>query len=122
MVWVLLSTSSSITIAQNLEVLSSQCRGAKFMEDLDPNFQQSPPMSFRSDHIWEKKSLSEQDTTIFREFIQNWLDIEKDRDILSLAIMRLAASLSRRGYFGLQDSILDLSIVLEILYTVETRK
>lgn len=109
----------SITIAQNLEVLSSQCRGAKFMEDLDPNFQQSTPMSFRSDHIWEKKPLSEQDTTIFREFIQNWLDIEKDRDILSLAIMRLAASLSRRGYFGLQDSILDLSIVLEILYTVE---
>ncbi len=37
-------------------------------------------------------------------------------DTLALAVTRLAASLSRRGPLAAQDSVLDISIALEILY------
>lgn len=109
----------SIATTQNLKILSRTYRGAKFMEDLNPNFQQLPPMSVDTGHIGKKKTLSPEHTVMFRELLHNWQIVKKDRAIVSLAIMRLAASLSRRGYFGMQDSILDLSIVLEILYSVD---
>jgi len=106
----------SITTRHGLDVLSIRSRGEKFMEDLDPNFRQDPPFGFEPSHPWKKKVLTAQDAARFGNSLRDWINFKQDRNLLGFAIRRLASSVSRRGCFGLQDSILDISIALEILY------
>lgn len=108
----------SVVAHHGIDLLAGLCRGEKFMEDLDPNFQQCPPMSFRSNYLRSRKTLTKQDVDKFQESLQNWVEFRGDRSVPSLAIGRLAASVSRQGRFGLQDSILDISIALEIMYQI----
>ena len=86
------------------------------MEDLDPNFRQDPPFSFKPSYPWKKKVLTAQDAARFENSLRDWINFKQDRNLLGFAIRRLASSVSREGRFGLQDSILDISIALEILY------
>ena len=108
----------SINAGHEADVLAVQCRGEKFMEDLDPNFRQNSPMGFMSNNLRNRKTLTERDIDKFQESLQEWMKYSGDRSVPSLALGRLAASVSRRGRFGLQDSILDISIALEILYQI----
>ena len=106
----------SIMTRHGLNVLSITFRGAKFMEDLDPNFRQDPPFSFKPSYPWKKKVLTAEDAARFQNLLRDWINFNQNRSLLGFAIRRLASSVSRGGRFGLQDGILDISIALEILY------
>ena len=106
----------SIATRHFLDLLSVKHRGDKFMEDLDPNFQQSPPLGFKPSYPWKKKVLTAQDAARFENLLRDWINFNQNRSLLGFAIRRLASSVSRGGRFGLQDGILDISIALEILY------
>ena len=106
----------AVATRHKVDILSIQTCGAKFMEDIDPNFGLNSKTRFMVDRMWDKKKFSEQDQLVFRESLNNWEKFKKNRDTIDLVIRRLVSSLSRRGRFGLQDSILDVSIALEIMY------
>lgn len=113
----------SIVTRQELEILSVQFRGAKFMEDIDANFPAYAVTAFSENGMRRGISprrdvLSVQEVNAFREFIHNWMNASSDLKI-DLAIRRLASSVSRKGLFRLQDSILDVSIALEIMYELD---
>ena len=113
----------SIVTRQELEILSVQFRGAKFMEDIDANFPAYAVTAFSENGMRRgvsprKDALSVQEVSAFREFIHNWINASSNLKI-DLAVRRLASSVSRKGRFRLQDSILDVSIALEIMYELD---
>ena len=68
--------------------------------------------------------LTEQDVSVFQDFMKNWRktgsDFKSDLKV-NLVISRLVSSVSRdgRGFFWIQDGILDISIALEIMYETD---
>ena len=115
----------SIVTHQELELLSIQYRGAKFMEVISFHFLESQGSTIfgtvnngmESGFSPRADALSEQEVSAFHEFMNNWMNAGSNLKV-DLAISRLASSVSRkgRGRYWIQDRILDISIALEIMY------
>lgn len=111
----------SVLTRCELDILSVQYRGADFMEEIEPNFKArsttalveiSMLRTFRT----TDKSLEAEHADKLREAIRDW---PRGQGILGHVLRRLASSVARTGRFRLEDSILDLSIALEIMYGID---
>ena len=92
----------------------------RWMEDLDPNvrFGWTSRRSWVNDW-WRENQLSEDGARTFLELIRGWRTYQGDRELLGLAIRRLAALPSRAGRFGTEDRLLDCAIALETMYNLD---
>ena len=92
----------------------------RWMEDLDPNvrFGWTSGRSWVNDW-WRENQLSEEGARTFLELIRGWQTYRGDRELLGLAIRRLAALPSRAGRFGTEDRLLDSAIALETMYNLD---
>ena len=92
----------------------------RWMEDLDPNvrFGWTSGRSWVNDW-WRENQLSVDGARTFLELIQRWQTFQGDRELLGLAIRRLAALPSRAGRFGTEDRLLDTAIALETMYDLD---
>ena len=92
----------------------------RWMEDLNPNvrFGWTSGRSSVNDW-WRENQLSEDGARSFLELIQGWRTYQADRELLGLAIRRLAALPSRAGRFGTEDRLLDTAIALETMYNLD---
>ena len=98
---------------------TSFVRVAKWIEELDPNFACSfrNSSAYLSDAVPKEHPFSRQDAGAFATLASHWCAYRGRRDIIDLAIRRLAASFARvGGPFSAEDRILDVSIALEIMY------
>ena len=109
----------SIVTKSPLVSHASFVRVAQWIEELDPNFafgfRSSPaylPAASPKDH-----PFSQQDAAAFAALASRWCTYRGQRDVIDIAIRRLAASFARAGGpFSAEDRILDVSIALEIMY------
>ncbi len=109
----------SISTRSPLISHTSFVRVAKWVEEIDPNF----ACGFRSSSAylsdaWPKEHhLCQHDAATFAALANRWCTYRGKRDVIDLAIRRLAASFARAGGpFSAEDRILDVSIALEIMY------
>ena len=109
----------SITTRIPLISPTSFVRVAQWIEELDPNF----AFGFRnssaslSDISPKEHPFSQHDAAAFTALASRWCTYRGQRDVIDLAIRRLAASFARVGSpFSTEDRILDVSIALEIMY------
>ena len=74
----------------------------------------------------DSRTVSTEDKAAAERAIRDWDSFAKaERDTLALAIARLSTSLSRRGSWAIpnlavDDRVLDISIALEILYSLDS--
>lgn len=110
-----------LSIATRSPLIShtSFVRVAKWVEEIDPNF----ACGFRSSSAylsdaWPKEhQFCQHDAATFAALASRWCTYRGKRDVIDLAIRRLAASFARGGGpFSAEDRILDVSIALEIMY------
>lgn len=94
-------------------------RVARWIEALDPNF----AADFRHSSAYlpnatpKERPFSQSDAAAFAALASRWRAYRGRRDVIDLAIRRLAASFARvGGPFSAEDCILDVSIALEIMY------
>lgn len=109
----------SITTRRPLISPTSFVRVAQWIEELDPSF----ACSFRTSSAYlpdaapKDHPFSQQDAATFAALASRWCTYRGQRDVIDLAIRRLAASFARvGGPFSTEDRILDVSIALEIMY------
>ena len=111
----------SILTRRELGILSVQYRAADFMGEIDPNFktgmttalvEKSRLRPFMS----APQRLEDGQVDMLRDFIRDWT---KGDGIVDRALRRLASSVSRTGRFRVEDSVLDLSIALEMMYSID---
>ena len=113
------------SIATRVPLLSRTryVRLASWIEEIDPNFASGTRLSggYISD-VWPQPCvLSKGDVDAFSKLARGWHTYPNRPDAMTLAVRRLAASLSHRGgRFGQQDRILDVAIALEVLYGGKT--
>ncbi len=110
-----------LAIATQTPLIShtSFVRVAKWIEELDPNFACSfrNSSAYLSDAAPKEHPFSPQDATAFAALASRWCTYRGKRDVIDIAIRRLAASFARvGGPFSAEDRILDVSIALEIMY------
>lgn len=109
----------SIATRSPLIAHASFVRVAEWVEDLDPNFafgSRNAP-TYLSDAWPKERPLCPQDAVAFAALANHWCIYRSKRDVIDLAIRRLAASFARAGGpFSAEDRILDVSIALEIMY------
>ena len=94
-------------------------RVAQWIEELDPNFAFGPRSTSASLPAVSPKErqFCQHDATVFAALASRWCTYRGRRDVIDLAIRRLAASFARvGGPFSAEDRILDVSIALEIMY------
>ncbi len=94
-------------------------RVAKWVEEIDPNFACGfrNSSAYLSDSAPKEHPFSQQDAAAFAALASRWCTYRGRRDVIDLAIRRLAASFARvGGPFSTEDRILDVSISLEIMY------
>ncbi len=98
---------------------TSFVRVAKWVEELDPNF----ALGFRSSSAYlsdvrpKEHQFCQHDAAAFATLASRWCTYRGKRDVIDIAIRRLAASFARvGGPFSAEDRILDVSIALEIMY------
>ena len=109
----------SYPIAAGVPLLSRTryVRLEKWIDEINPNFAFGIRDSggFTSD-VWpDGRELSDAD--VFLGLSQGWYTYPGKSDAMTLAVRRLAASLSRPGgRFGREDRILDTAIALEVFY------
>ena len=109
----------SIATRSPLVSHTSFVRVAKWVEELDPNFACGfrNSSAYLSDAAPKEHPFSQQDATAFASLAGRWCTYRGRRDVIDLAIRRLAASFARvGGPFSAEDRILDVSIALEIMY------
>ena len=109
----------SITTRSPLISHVSFVRVAQWIEELDPNF----AFGFRnssaslSDISSKEHQFCQHDAAAFASLASRWCTYRGQRDVIDIAIRRLAASFARvGGPFSTEDRILDVSIALEIMY------
>ena len=111
----------SILTRCELDVISVQYRCANFMEQIDPNFKTGSTTDlieanmlrpFRS----QGKTLTVDLVDELREVLTDWSSGDV---VVHRALRRLASSVARTGGFRLEDSILDLTIALEVMYSID---
>ena len=110
-----------LSIATRSPLIShtSFVRVAKWVEEIDPNFACGFRNSsdYLSDASPKEHLLCQQDAAGFTALASHWCTYRGKRDVIDLAIRRLAASFARAGGpFNAEDRILDVSIALEIMY------
>ncbi|MXW78225.1 MAG: hypothetical protein F4Z57_04410 [Gemmatimonadetes bacterium] len=110
-----------LSIATRSPLIShtSFVRVAKWIEELDPNFACGfrNSSTYLSDAASKEHPFSQHDATAFASLAGRWCTYRGRRDVIDLAIRRLAASFARvGGPFSAEDRILDVSIALEIMY------
>ena len=112
----------SFLTQSELDILSTQYRCADFMEQIDPNFttgsttalvEASRLRPFRP----SGRSLEAEHEDSLRQLLQDWANGD---GIAGHALRRLTSSVIRTGRFRLEDSILDLSIALEMMYSIDS--
>lgn len=110
-----------LSIATRSPLIShtSFVRVAKWVEELDPNF----AFGFRNSSAYlsdvrpKEHQFCPHDAATFATLASRWCTYRDKRDVIDLAIRRLAASFARAGGpFSAEDRILDVSISLEIMY------
>ena len=109
----------SIATRRPLISHASFVRVAQWVEDLDPNFAFGSRSTFPylSDISPKEHQLCSHDAATFAALASHWCIYRGQRDVIDLAIRRLAASFARvGGPFSTEDRILDVSIALEIMY------
>ena len=110
-----------LSIAAGVPLLSRTryVRLDRWIEEIDSNFAFDTVTSrgFTSD-VWpDGRELSDADTNVFFGLSQGWHAYPGRSDAMTLAVRRLAASLSRPGgRFDGEDRILDTAIALEVFY------
>ena len=110
-----------LSIATRSPLIShtSFVRVAKWVEEIDPNFAFSSRSASASlpDASPKEHQLCQQDAAAFVALASRWCTYRGRRDVIDIAIRRLAASFARvGGPFSTEDRILDVSIALEIMY------
>ena len=104
-----------------VEVLSVEYREAGFMGEIAPRFRATSKFGrFEASMIGPRWSPTESfepaHADALREAIRDWAS---GRNVGSYPLRRLASSVDRSGRFRLEDSILDLSIALEMMYGID---
>ena len=109
----------SISTRSPLISPTSFVRVAQWIEELDPNF----VFGFRNSSAYlsaaspKERQFCQRDAATFATLASHWCIYRGQRDVIDLAIRRLAASFARvGGPFSTEDRILDVSIALEIMY------
>ena len=110
-----------LSIATRTPLVShtSFVRVAQWIEELDPNFAGSfrNSSAYLSAAVPKEHPFSQQEAAAFASLASRWCTYRGQRDVIDLAIRRLAASFARvGGPFSAEDRILDVSIALEIMY------
>ncbi len=110
-----------LSIATRSPLIShtSFVRVAKWIEEIDPNFACGfrNSSAYLSDAAPKEHPFSQQDAAAFATLASRWCTYRDKRDVIDIAIRRLAASFARvGGPFSAEDRILDVSIALEIMY------
>ena len=105
-----------------LNIVSIRYRCAEFMENIDSNFNSGTGNQFLGlpapwRYSSSRKLLEVADVKVLSEFLNLW---DHENPKLEHVARRLATSVSRRGRFGPQDSVLDLAIALESMYEITT--
>ena len=116
-----------LSIASHRPLVTStrHARVAKWMHQVDPNLAYGSwgGGGFTYDGWWKESDLSREMEVRFTESVAGWLGFnfshDWERNLLRLAVRRLAGSFSRTGRMQLPDRILDYAIVLEILYRLD---
>ena len=109
----------SIATRSPLVSHTSFVRVAQWIEELDPNFDFGFRRASASlpDASPREHPFSQHDAAAFASLASRWCTYRGQRDVIDLAIRRLAASFARvGGPFSAEDRILDVSIALEIMY------
>ena len=111
----------SFLTRSELDILSVQYRCADFMEEIDPNFTTGSTAALLDASRLRLfgstgKSFEAEHADNLRELLQNWANGD---GIAGRALRRLVPSAVRSGRFRLEDSILDLSIALEMMYSID---
>ena len=109
----------SIVTRSPLVSHTSFVRVAEWVEEIDPNFTCGfrNSSTYLSDAAPKEHPFSQQDAAAFASLASRWGTYRGRRDVIDLAIRRLAASFARvGGPFSAEDRILDVSIALEIMY------
>ena len=89
----------------------------KWMEAFDENIRFGWSSGLvASSEPWRTNPLSEEGTERFLELLNGWRRYKGRREVLRIALRRLAASRSRSGRFIVEDRILDTAIALEMMY------
>ena len=110
-----------LSIATRSPLIShtSFVRVAKWVEEIDPNF----ALGFRNSSAYlsdvrpKEHQFCPHDAATFATLASHWCTYRGKRDVIDIAIRRLAASFARvGGPFSVEDRILDVSIALEIMY------
>ena len=110
-----------LSIAAGVPLLSRTryVRLDRWIEELNPNFAfvNVDSGGFTSD-VWpDGRELSDADADAFLGLSRGWHTYPGRSDAMTLAVRRLAASLSRPGgRFDSEDRILDTAIALEVFY------
>ena len=119
----------SVVLGRSLSVIASTFRSAPWIDDfLDRNAGGGGAYFGPEGRIGstDSNTVSAEDKAAVERAIQNWdLFAKSDRETLAIAIARLSTSLSRRGSWAMpklaiDDGILDVSIALEILYSLDS--
>ena len=110
----------SLVTRCRMQLLTSELRGATFMEDIDPSFHHGARTWFTSPtsphHQRRNTKLSEDEASEIEEVLGYWM---KPHEIKEHVVRRLASAVTRSGRFGSQDGVLDLSIALESMYRLD---
>ena len=118
--WVIFDFLSILTRFE-LDILSVQYRCADFMEEIAPNFKTGSITTLVDKSMLRPfrntgQRLESEHVDMLRESIRAWA---RGNGTVGRALRRLASSVARTGRFRLEDSILDLSIALEMMYSID---
>ena len=111
----------SVLTRSELDILSVQYRAADFMEEIEPNFKNGVvtvlvEKSRLRPFMRTGQRLEDEHVDALRKSIRDWT---RGDGLVGRALRRLTSSVARTGRFRLEDSILDLSIALEMMYSID---
>ena len=111
----------SVLTRSELDILSVQYRGTDSMGELDPNFKTGITTALVEKSrlrplMRTGQRLEDEHVDVLRKSIRDWT---RGDGLVDRALRRLTSSVARTGRFRFEDSILDLSIALEIMYSID---
>lgn len=112
---------ASIAVRNRLDIRSSFVTYPRWMEHIDINFRGVRSGSYRhgpEGYVGTGK-LTGRGLATFLAMYRNWRSFQGDRQRMALIVARLAQAYSRYGRYSFEDSVLDTSIALEIMYKID---
>ena len=111
----------SVLTRSELDILSIQYRGTDFMGEIDPSFKTGittalVEKSRLRPFMRTGQRLEDEHVDVLRKSIRDWT---RGDGLVDRALRRLTSSVARTGRFRFEDSILDLSIALEMMYSID---